>query len=125
MANDILNGIVIALRPVICEDIAKIIQKKVIVQNNIQYKKTKFKDIHNELKWSFGYIYSHSLQMMILPPERKSCISRRIIRPNRRQHYNGKRRVQRQHTNNYLSCIVCGSLLNCICIKKYRDREYT
>ena len=120
MTEYISDGVVIALRPVLCKDIARIIQKIVMEHNAIQYKKKKFKDIHNELKWSFGYIYSHSLKMMILPPEQKSCISRRIIRPNRNKNYNGKRRVQRQHPNNYLSCIVCGAPLGCLCVRVVR-----
>mgnify|MGYP001337486027 CR=1 FL=1 len=48
MTEYISDGVVIALRPVLCEDVARIIQKIVMEHNAIQYKKKKFKKIHNE-----------------------------------------------------------------------------
>ena len=43
MTEYISDGVIVALEPVICEDVARIIWK-----NNMEYKKKKFKDIHDE-----------------------------------------------------------------------------
>ena len=44
MTEYISDGVIVALKPDICEDVARIIWK-----HSMEYKKVKFKDIHNEL----------------------------------------------------------------------------
>ena len=48
MTEYISDGVIVALRPVLCEDVARIIWKKNMEYNAIQYKKKKFKDIPDE-----------------------------------------------------------------------------